>query len=57
LLDGRAPAQDDQVSERDFLPAGLRAVEVLLGLLESLQHLGQFGWLVDPAPGPAACHR
>ena len=30
LLDGRAPAQDDQVSEGDLLPAGLGAVEVLL---------------------------
>ena len=39
LLDGRAPAQNDHVSERDHLPAGLRAVEVLLDLLQGLQHL------------------
>jgi len=36
LLDGRAAAQDDQVGERDLLPPGLRAVEVLLDLLEGL---------------------
>ena len=43
LLDGRAAAQDDQVGERDLLAAGLRAVEVLLDLLEGLQHRGQLG--------------
>src|SRR6185503_10324344 len=30
LLDSRAATQHDQVGERDLLPAGLRAVEVLL---------------------------
>ncbi len=51
LLDGRAPAQDDQVGERDLLPAGLRAVEVLLDVLEGLQHVGQLGRVVDlPVP-------
>ena len=53
LLDGRAPAQHDQVGERDLLSAGLRAVEVLLDLLEGRQHLGQLGRLVD-RPSPSA---
>ena len=35
LLDGRASAENDQVGERDLFSAGLRAVEVLLDLLES----------------------
>ena len=47
LLDGRAPTEHDQVGERDLLPTGLRAVEVLLDLLESLQHRGQFAGIVD----------
>ncbi len=47
LLDGCAPAQHDQVGERDLLPARLRAVELLLDRLQGLQHLPQFGRLVD----------
>jgi hypothetical protein len=43
LFDRRAPAHDDQVGERDPLPAGLRAVEVRLDLLERLEHLRQLG--------------
>jgi hypothetical protein len=46
LLDGGASAQDDQVGQRDLLAAGLRAVEVLLDLLERLQHLRQPGRFV-----------
>ena len=42
LLDGRASAEDDQVGERDPRSAGLRAVEVVLDVLEGLQHLGEF---------------
>ena len=45
FLDGGASAEDDQVGQRDLLlAAGL--VEVLLDLLEGLQHLGQPGRLV-----------
>ena len=36
LLDGRAPAEDDQVGQRDPLGAGLRVVELLLDPLERL---------------------
>ena len=51
LLDRRAAAQHDQVGQRDLLAAGLRAVEVLLDLLEDRQHRGQLGRLVDrPVP-------
>ena len=46
LLDGGASAEDDQVGQRDLLAAGLRAVEVLLDLLEGLQHLRQSGRFV-----------
>ena len=53
LLDRRAPAQDDQVGERDPLPAGLRAVEVRLDPLQRLQHLRQLGRVVRP-PSPSA---
>ena len=45
-LDGCAAAQNDQVSQRDFLPAGLRAVEILLDRLQLLKDLRQFGRLV-----------
>ena len=46
-LDGGAPAQNDHVGERDLLPAGLRAVEILLDFLESRQNLRELGRLVD----------
>ena len=46
LLDGRAPTQNDQVSERDPLPGTLRAVEFLLDLFQFLQHLRQLGRVV-----------
>ena len=47
FLDRRTPAQHDHVRERDLLAAGLRAVEVILNLLQRLQHLRQFGRIVD----------
>src|ERR1022692_2869041 len=47
FLDGCAAAQNDQVSKRDLLPAGLRAVEILLDRLQLLKDFGQFGRLVD----------
>jgi hypothetical protein len=44
----RASAQDDQVGERNLLPAGLRAVERLLDSLEGFQHLFSWaGWLTS----------
>ena len=46
-LDGRAAAEHDQVSQRDFLLAGLRAVELLLDRFQRRQDLRQFGRLVD----------
>src|SRR5271157_2997344 len=46
FLDGCAAAQNDQVSKRDLLPAGLRAVELLLNRLQLLKDLRQFGWLI-----------
>lgn len=39
---GRLSAQDEDVGERGFLAAGLRAVEVRLDLLQHLPHFGQF---------------
>ena len=47
FLDGCTPAQHNQISERDLLAAGLRAVEILLDFLERLQDLREFGWFVD----------
>ena len=38
LLDACTSGEDDQVSERDLLPAGLRAVELCLDPLQRLQH-------------------
>ncbi len=46
LLDGGASAENDHVGERDLLPAGLRAVELRLDLLQGLQDLRQFGRVV-----------
>ncbi len=46
-LNGGAPTQNDHVRERDLLPAGLRAVEILLDFLEDRQDLREFGRLVD----------
>ena len=46
-LDGCAAAQNNQVSERNLLPAGLRSVELLLDPFERLQHLSQLSRLVD----------
>ena len=46
LLDARAPAQDNQVSERDPPAAGLRAVEFRLDPLQGLQNLPQLGRVV-----------
>ncbi len=57
FLDGRAPAQNDHVSQRNQLAVGTRkrvpgAVEVLLDLLQRLQHLPQlFGPLFGPFGG------
>ena len=47
FLDGRAAAQNDQVSQRNPLPTGLRGVEFLLDALQLLKNLRQFGRLVD----------
>src|SRR6476661_2767451 len=47
LLNARAAAQNDQVSERNPLAARLRAVELLLNSLQGLQHCCQLLWLVD----------
>ena len=48
LLNGGASAQHDQVGKRDLLvPAGLRVVELLLDLLQRLQHLRELGRVVD----------
>ena len=45
------PPRTIRSASETFVPAGLRAVEVLLDLLEGLQHLGQFGRVVDlPVP-------
>ncbi len=49
-LDGCAPAQHDQVGERDLLPARLRAVELLLDPLQGLQHPRYAGGHVDVPP-------
>jgi hypothetical protein len=46
FLDGGTPAQHNQISQRDLLAAGLRAVEVLLGFSRSLQDLREFGRLL-----------
>ena len=46
-LDGCAAAQNDQVSKRDLLPTGLRAVEILLDRLQRPKNLRQLGRLVD----------
>ena len=43
----RAAAQNDQVSERDLLPAGLGAIEILLDRFQCLKDLCEFGRLVD----------
>ena len=47
LLDRSAAAEDDQIGERDFLAVRLRPVEVLLDILQTLQHFGQFLRIVD----------
>ena len=47
LLDAGATAQHDQIRERHFLAALLRAVERLLKALQRLQHLRQLRRLVD----------
>ena len=47
LLDRRGTAQHDQVGERNLLPAGGRAVEIGLDLLQGRQHGVQVGSLVD----------
>ena len=47
FFDSGTAAKDDQVGKRDPLVAGLSAVEVLLDLFQRLQHLGEFGRLVD----------
>ena len=47
FLDGGAAAQNDQVRQRHLLPAGLRAVEILLDRFQLLEDLRQFGRLVD----------
>ena len=46
LLDPGAPRQDDQVGERDPLPAGLGAVELRLNFLQGLQRLVELGRVV-----------
>src|SRR5262249_5434450 len=46
-LNGRAPAENDQVGERDLRPAGLRAVEFFLDCFQRLEHLCEVSWLVD----------
>ena len=45
--DGCAAAQNDQVSKRNLLAAGLCAVEILLDHFQLAQDLGQFSRLVD----------
>ena len=47
LLDTCTTGQNDQVSQRDLLAAGLRAVERALDALQGLEHLRQPGRLVD----------
>ena len=47
LLDAGATAQDDHVSQRHLLPAGLRGVELLLDALKGFEDLRQLGRLVD----------
>src|SRR5439155_19620301 len=47
LLDARATGQNDQVGERDFLAAGLRAVELALDARQRLERLRQLDRLVD----------
>ena len=47
LFDGCASAQNDQIGKRDLLPARVRAIEVGLDTLQTLQHLGQFLRIVD----------
>jgi hypothetical protein len=52
FLYGCAAAQNDQVSKRDLLLAGLRAIKILLNPLQRLQGLGQFGRLSAPFAPP-----
>ena len=47
LLDGCAPTQNYYISERHLLSAGLRAIEVRLNPLQSLQHILQVNRIVD----------
>ena len=47
FLDGCAAAQNNQVSKRDLLPTGLRAIEILLDRFQRLKDLSQFGRLVN----------
>src|SRR6202008_1925270 len=47
LLDGGAATEDDQIGERDFLPSGLRGVELPLDTIEGLEEVRQLGRLVD----------
>ena len=47
LLDAGATGQNDQVSQRDLLAAGLGAVERVLDALQGLEDLRQLGWLID----------
>ena len=47
LLDTCTTGQDDQVSQRDLLPAGSGAVERALDTLQGPEHLRQPGRLVD----------
>ena len=51
LLDGGAPAQDDQIGQRHLCCRRTGIVEVGLDLLQDRQHLGQLGRAVDlPVP-------
>src|ERR1700679_2819358 len=47
LLNACATREDDQVSQRDLLTAGLRAVEFALNFFERLQHFLQPCRLLD----------
>src|ERR1039457_2869993 len=46
-LNSGAPAQHNEVSERDHLRIALRAIELLLDSHQRRQHRCEFTWIVD----------
>jgi hypothetical protein len=47
FLDADTARENDQVGERDFLPAGLSAVELALNAFQCGEHFRQLSRLVD----------